>query len=1719
MAMIGFFVRNARAQCGSINFKANTTKGCPLLLVKFNATGASSASGASFKWDFGSGFVSGNDTITKAFSNPGQYTVKMQATLSGASAACQVITKDTFITVHPLPVPIITADPGFLDCSTAPVKFTDSTVGSVSRQWVINGKKDTTGLVVSYFQPGSYDIDLFSTNKFGCTGFATKTENVHLPLEMDMCDSFTATPTYIKGEFVPQIINRENLKITGYLWSFPGGNPSSSTKESPSNIIYSDASKKYDITLAVGLNDGCTYTFTRNSVVTSFISLAFRTLCAGTSYPITLESNASSYDYLFPNARISLDQDTVTYYATGNYSANVNFEAIPYTCPVVVHYPFFVKVLGPATKFSSDNAQICHSTDTVNLINNTDTLNAPNTNFTWYIFDSTDTKLLSTNNQIGPMTDFDTTYIPGRTGKFGVSLVAISTNGCKDSTNIPYFITAAKPKSDFYSIRDAQCHGNTIYLTSEPTPSEGPNINYIYAWSVINENLLAQPDSSTDPIFGFKTDSLGTYDVTLVISNGHCKSDTTKKAFFNIIGDLTKIVVDDSVGCLNPTFSTIAHLGREEKFPDDPNHPPLYRWWVKGYDSQFVHFSDSNSISTRVLITKSGCHEIYMDITTILNDDTCIFTYPTITSKPALICVGPTLDFDIGTPSCPGDTVGAHNFSAGGTYGFKWSVLPAGQADIIPSDTSRDVKIIFKTDTCYKVILSGSKNVNGTICTDRDTVPICLAKLPKPDFYTTTPTLYCAPSVGTFVNTTKGNTTSIQYIWDFGDGGNLINPPGTFSPHDSASHVYRRFNKAEYDISLTAIDILGCKASISKKAVINIIGPVPLFTMDETKGCDSVTVHFTNTSSNVKKFYFVYDDGSPIDSIDLAPHKYVLDPSLDSITYYPALLSLDDTACRDYFQDTIKIYRSSSDVKIVTDVSKGCIPLTVHFNAVSKLANTWKWDFDGDGIIDDSTDQNPVFTYTKPGTYKATLVVSNHGQCPVTTFSNTITVAPKAVANFTPLHKTFCAGQDITFKNTSTNSVSFLFNYGDSSAVDNNVLSAHHYFYDTAHNTADSVSFYPKLIAYNAAGCTDTIKATITAYRMPVPGFKYSFPSGCNPHDVKFTDTSRYNFTAQWDYDNNGTIDGFGKNVDHVFGPGLYTVKLRAISIEGCVDSAIDVNLISVNRVPRTDFSVSDSDVCYKQTVSFTNLTQPADSVTKWSWKFNDPDAPYDTSSSKNPVFTFYAKGWHIITLTASDNKGCTDNISKRAVFVEDTLPPPNTKLLYVSVIDNHTVQAVYNKSNLYHFDSYVINRLSNGAAIFSDSVKPVNDTIFSYIDNAINTSDSSYCFDIQTQNQCSRISLQSPDHCTILLSGIADPGPSNLLNWTAYSGWIPELYYIYRADSGGAFKKIDSVKGGVLTWSDTALCDDTYCYYVAAKKDSASYISNSNNICLRTKYAHQISSLNLRYATVIDNNTIELRWDTLAYKGLAGYQLGKYYPKIGWIDNYAFTTADAYTDATAKINDSSYTYRVRTIDKCGYPGPESNIGTSILLKQYINKDNVALSWNGYHNWQSGVQNYLVQIQLKNRQFKTVANLPETDTTYTDDSVYNAIDTAYCYRVIAIENGTRQDSSMSNLTCAVLPSRVFIPNAFSPNGDSTNDVWKVSAISIYNQVGSKLLQFDAKVYNRWGTLVFESNDIYKGWDGKFKGESVPADVYIYLISAEGIDKRHMEFTGNITLIR
>ncbi|HEY0976093.1 MAG TPA: PKD domain-containing protein, partial [Flavobacteriales bacterium] len=88
---------------------------------------------------------------------------------------------------------------------------------------------------------------------------------------------------------------------------------------------------------------------------------------------------------------------------------------------------------------------------------------------------------------------------------------------------------------------------------------------------------------------------------------------------------------------------------------------------------------------------------------------------------------------------------------------------------------------------------------------------------------------------------------------------------------------------------------------------------------------------------------------------------------------------------------------------------------------------------------------------------------------------------------------------------------------------------------------------------------------------------------------------------------------------------------------------------------------------------------------------------------------------------------------------------------------------------------------------------------------------------------------------------------------------------------------------------------------------------------------------------------------------------------------------------------------------------------------------------------------------------------------------------------------------------------IFVPNAFTPNGDGNNDVLFVR--------GRPIASMEWKLFDRWGELVFESTSLSQGWDGTFGGKPVDPAVFVYWLKAECIDGQQYLKKGNVTVIR
>ena len=163
-------------------------------------------------------------------------------------------------------------------------------------------------------------------------------------------------------------------------------------------------------------------------------------------------------------------------------------------------------------------------------------------------------------------------------------------------------------------------------------------------------------------------------------------------------------------------------------------------------------------------------------------------------------------------------------------------------------------------------------------------------------------------------------------------------------------------------------------------------------------------------------------------------------------------------------------------------------------------------------------------------------------------------------------------------------------------------------------------------------------------------------------------------------------------------------------------------------------------------------------------------------------------------------------------------------------------------------------------------------------------------------------------------------------------------------------------------------------------------------------------------------------------------------------------------------------------------PGKKINLGDSVILNGSVQGDSVNFSWSP-------------PSFINNIHSKTPAVYPPEDAVYT--------------LTVNSEVGCGSSSSAAKVK---VYKDVFVPSAFTPNSDGKNDLFRVIAADNYKQ-------FKLLVYNRWGQAIFETTDINKAWDGKFKDVQLASDVYVYYLELVSASNKKITKRGTVTLIR
>lgn len=214
------------------------------------------------------------------------------------------------------------------------------------------------------------------------------------------------------------------------------------------------------------------------------------------------------------------------------------------------------------------------------------------------------------------------------------------------------------------------------------------------------------------------------------------------------------------------------------------------------------------------------------------------------------------------------------------------------------------------------------------------------------------------------------------------------------------------------------------------------------------------------------------------------------------------------------------------------------------------------------------------------------------------------------------------------------------------------------------------------------------------------------------------------------------------------------------------------------------------------------------------------------------------------------------------------------------------------------------------------------------------------------------------------------------------------------------------------------------------------------------------------------------------------------------------------YTETNINTDESAFEYRVTALNKCG-DLISSEIHTSILLKAFGDEDfNVHVEFSDYLGWDNGVQNYEINTSVNSMPYVPVMGaLPNTLVIV----VRQETEYRKCFRVQAFELGGGEETSWSNEVCFTYRPAVYVPNAFTINNDNLNETFGFKTVAVKS--------LEIEIYNRWGELLFSSDDINARWDGTYNGEIVPVGTYLYQIKFTDFEDKPYYKSGTVHLIR
>jgi gliding motility-associated-like protein len=514
---------------------------------------------------------------------------------------------------------------------------------------------------------------------------------------------------------------------------------------------------------------------------------------------------------------------------------------------------------------------------------------------------------------------------------------------------------------------------------------------------------------------------------------------------------------------------------------------------------------------------------------------------------------------------------------------------------------------------------------------------------------------------------------------------------------------------------------------------------------------------------------------------------------------------------------------------------------------------------------------------------------------------------------------------------------------------------------------------------------------------------------------------------------------------------GTYTITLIVNKGLACSDIARARVKVYPGFFP--NFTVAGQ--CKNRPIVFSDATVATYGVpNSWSWNFGDPSTTLDVSTQQNPSYIYTSSGNYTVSLLVTSSKGCSDTITKEiAVLDKPTFGLTNDTL--ICDIDTLQLQAV----GIGTFDwspNYNISSLTGPSPLVSPDIPFTYNVTFTDAFGCVGS-------DSVRINVKSFVTLEAGNDTTICRTDAITLRPfSDGLNYE----WRPAATLSNPAIKNPIARPLSDIKYYVTSRIGKCFADDSLSVRVVP------------------------------YPTIQASNDTAICFGDNAQLSASG---GVFYT---WLPA-SYLTNNLIARPVSVSPPASVRYVVFVRDTIGCPKPSIDtvfvrVYPKILADAGPRDTSVVEGEPLVLNGSGGVSYvWSPPLYLNNTNSKNPVSQPRNNIEY----VVRASNEAGCF-------GT--DTILVKVFF-VAPG-FYVPNAFSPNGDGRNDVFRPILL------GMKSLDRFA-VYNRWGQMVFSTTTIGQGWDGNFGGRGQDAATYVWLVDGVDFRNNRVKKQGTVVLIR